>query len=643
MSSNGKRILLLAVLVAALALIAAQCGAAPTPETVTVVQTVVVTKEVKGETVTVVETVEVEKTVEVVKEVEVVKTVEVEKPSPLADRVTLDWNLGTEPPTLDPSLATDTTSVDVTNNLFVGLTQFDPVTGDVIPYLATDWEVSDDGLEWTFHLRDDIAWVHYDPATGETTQVTDADGNPRFVNANDVVYGARRTVNPETASDYAYVTYIIKNAMEINTGEDADGNPTELTIDDLGVEAVDDWTVKFTLEQPAGYFPAIAGMWVVKPQPQWTIEKYGERWIEAGLIDTNGPYVLSEWIHGGSMQLLKNPLWINADDVQIEVINMVMITESSTAFAMYENNELDTTGVPLSEMDRVRADPVLSQEFCSAPVPCTYYYGFTNTKPPFDDVRVRRAFSAAIDRQSLIDNVLKGGQTPATSFAPPGIFGAPEPGTVGLGYDPEYAKAQLQEFLDEKGMTIDEFNQTYDIVLGHNTSEGHARIAAAIQQMWKDTLGVEVRVENQEWKVYLQTLKKTTPVEDEFHIWRLGWCADYPDENNWVYEVFNSEAGANRLRRNCADPNCSDTTGPTEFDMLTEQAGKEQDPAKRAELYKKAEDILAREEAAYAPIYHYTSVTVTKPWLTRNFPPLGGNDWFNWKIDWEAKQAAKGM
>ncbi|RME40937.1 MAG: hypothetical protein D6796_16495, partial [Caldilineae bacterium] len=167
MSSNAKRILLLALLVAALALIAAQCGAAPTPETVTVVQTVVVTKEVQGETVTVVETVEVQKTVEVVKEV--VTTVEVEKPSPLADRVTLDWNLGTEPPTLDPSLATDTTSVDVTANLFVGLTQFDPVTGEVIPYLATDWEVSDDGLEWTFHLRDDIPWVHYDPATGETT------------------------------------------------------------------------------------------------------------------------------------------------------------------------------------------------------------------------------------------------------------------------------------------------------------------------------------------------------------------------------------------------------------------------------------------------------------------------------------------
>ncbi|MFQ5578884.1 MAG: hypothetical protein ACE5G8_18045, partial [Anaerolineae bacterium] len=163
------------------------------------------------------------------------------------------------------------------------------------------------------------------------------------------------------------------------------------------------------------------------------------------------------------------------------------------------------------------------------------------------------------------------------------------------------------------------------------------------QQMWKDNLGVDVRVENQEWKVYLQTLKNTTPVEDEFHVWRLGWCADYADENNWVYEVFNSEAGANRLRRNCADPNCEDTTGPSQFDELTAEAGKAQDPAKRADLYKQAEDILAREEAAYAPIYHYTSVAVAKPWLVRHYPPVGGNDWYRWTIDVDAQMSAMGQ
>jgi oligopeptide transport system substrate-binding protein len=311
-----------------------------------------------------------------------------------------------------------------------------------------------------------------------------------------------------------------------------------------------------------------------------------------------------------------------------------MIVEASTAFAMYENNELDTTGVPLPEIDRVKADPVLSVEYFQAPTACTYYYGFTNNKPPFDDVRVRTAFVQAIDRQSLIDNVTKGGQIPATSFAPPGIFGAPEPGTVGLPSDAEAAAASLQAYLD-MGMTIEDFN-AMGVTLMHNTSEGHARIAAAIQQMWQDALGVEVKVENQEWAVYLDTIRNSTALADMPHVWRLGWCADYADENNWVHEVFNADAGANRLRRGCQDDTCNDVV-TSEFDDLTLQAQQSQDPAERAALYEQAEHILAVDEAAYAPIYHYTTVAVTKPWLDRNYPSVGPNDFFNWIIDQAAQ------
>jgi oligopeptide transport system substrate-binding protein len=571
---------------------------------------------------TVVETVIVEKDGETI-----IETVIVEKEEEMGEvPVTLNYNLGTEPPTADPSLATDTTSVLLQENLFIGLTSFDPVTNEVIPALATDWEIGEnaDGEQtWTFNLRDDVPWVNYDPLTGETTQEVDGDGNPRFVNAYDVEYGVKRTVDPATGSDYAYVTYVIKNASEINHGDE------ELTIDDLGVRAIDEWTVEFTLAYPAGYFDGISTMWIVKPQPQWVIDEFGDKWTEAGLIVTSGPYVMSEWIHGGSLQFVKNPLWINADDVQIEVVDFVMIVEASTAFALYENNELDYAGVPLPEMDRAKADPVLSEELRIAPAACTYYYGFTNNKPPLDDVRVRKALSQAIDRQSLSDNVLKGGQIPASTFAPPGIFGGPAPGTVGIFYDPDAAKAIFQEYLDEKGYTVEDFN-ALDVVLMHNTSEGHARIAAAIQQMWADVLGVEVRVENQEWAVYLDSLKNTSPLEDMPHIWRLGWCADYPDENNWVHEVFNADAGANRLRRESG-----------EFDALTAAAGVELDPAKRIEMYLEAEIMLAAEEAAYAPIYHYTSVNVSKPWLTRNFPTIGGIDIFNWTVDMDAKLAAQ--
>ena len=542
--------------------------------------------------------------------------------------VTMTWNYGTEPPTLDPALASDTTSVDVIRNTFVSLTQFHPDTGAVEPYLATEWVEgtdADGNVTWTFTLRKDVAWVNYDPISGETKQVKDADGNDRFVNAYDVVYGVKRTVNVETASDYGYVTYIVKNAAPLNAGEEG------YSLDDLGVEAVDEWTVMFTLEDPAGYFPAIAGLWVMAPMPAWAIEEHGEKWTEAGNMVSSGPYVLDTWFHGGELVLVKNPLWINADDVQIEVINGYMIVEDSTAFALYENNELDSQGVPLPEIDRVKADPVMSEEYFNAPQACTYYYAFNNDKAPFDDIRVRTAFTQAIDRQSLIDNVTKGGQIPATSFAPPGIFGAPAPGTVGLPSDPVAAKAAFQDYLDDKGMTVEDFNDL-GVTLMHNTSEGHASIAAAIQQMWADTLGVEVQVENQEWAVYLKTTQNDTPNEDMPHIFRFGWCADYPDENNWVHEVFNADSGENRLRRESG-----------KFEELTVAAAKAETPEEREELYLQAEEQLAATEVAYAPIYHYTTVQVTKPWLVRNFPLMGGKDFFNWTLDMDAKLAAQGQ
>jgi oligopeptide transport system substrate-binding protein len=453
-----------------------------------------------------------------------------------------------------------------------------------------------------------------------------------MVNAHDVEYAVKRTLNPETGSDYAYVLYIIEGAMAVNTGEETD-------LDTIGVEALDDYTVAFTLKQPAGYFPGIASMWVARPVYQPTIDEWGARWIEPGIIVTNGPYLLDEWAHFDHMYFVKNPHFYDADSVQIERIEAVMIVEASTAFAMYENNELDTGGVPLEEMDRVKADPVLGEELLIAPRVCTYYYGFTNNKPPFDDVLVRKAFSAAIDRVSLVENVTKGGQIPANTFAPPGIFGAvPEdPDIAPWALDPALGAEMAQEWLAEAGYPNGEGFPT--VTLMHNTSEGHRSIAEAIQAMWRETLNVEVEVTNQEWGVYLDTIRNTTPLEDMPHIWRLGWCADYADQNNWVHEVFNNQEGANRLRRGCSDDTCT-TVEELEFDLLTAEAGAEQDPEKRKEMYWQAEYILSEVEAAYAPIYYYTRVNVTKPWLTRTYQQIAGQHFDKWTIDWDAKLAA---
>ena len=224
-----KSFSILALLIVA-SMVLAACGT-------TAVETVVV--EVEGETV-------------------VVTAV----PDAPEEPVILYRNLGTEPPTADPALATDTTSVAIDGQMFMGLTLIDQETSEVLPFLATDWSVSDDGLTWTFNMRDDIPWVKYNTATGEVDLVYDADGNQRFVNAHDVEYAVKRTINPDTASDYAYVLYIIKNAQDVNTS--AEG----VTLDDIGVEALDDVTVAFTLESPAGFFGSIASMWIASPVPQ---------------------------------------------------------------------------------------------------------------------------------------------------------------------------------------------------------------------------------------------------------------------------------------------------------------------------------------------------------------------------------------
>ncbi|MEW5959839.1 MAG: peptide ABC transporter substrate-binding protein, partial [Chloroflexota bacterium] len=500
----------------------------------------------------------------------------------------------------------------------------------VVPQLATEWNASADGLEWTFKLRDDVQWVRHDPNTGEFEAV-------RPVTAQDVVYGVTRSLDPNTASDYAYVLYVINGAEEFNTAD-----PNAENFEDLraavGVEAADDTTVKFTLKEPAAYFPSIAALWPVFPQPQEAIEQWGDNWTEAGLIVTNGPYTLREWNHGSDLMLEKNPLWVDADNVQIELFGGPIIQEASTGMALYENNEIDMMAdpgwpAPLADLDRIKADPQLSQELFIAPRLCTYYYGFVNSKPPFDDVRVRKAFSAAIDRESLIENVTKGEQRPAHSFAPPGIFGtvADEMDIGSYMIQGTYGErvAEAQALLAEAGYPDGE---GLDILLMHNTSEDHAQIAQAVQAMWQEAFPkARVAIENQEWAVYLKTLLPEAPDTDKPNVYRIGWCADYPDSNNWLNEVYNSKSSQNYAK-----------FFNEEFDALVEEAAFEPDPAKRLELYRQAESIFMDQEAAIAPIYYYTFVRLYKPWVTPVISPVGGDPIAEWKIDWEAKQTARG-
>ena len=514
-------------------------------------------------------------------------------PGAWAARTSVRLPLQADVPTIDPGLAEDSTSIEVIEQLFLGLTDFDDKTTEAVPELATSWTVSKDGLTYTFKLRK-TEWT---------------DGSP--VTAHDVVYAVQRNVDKATGSPYAFMLYNIKNAEKINKGEITDATQ-------VGVKATDDYTVVFTLENPAGYFPGVSGMWTLRPLPRKAIEAHKDKWTEPGNIVSNGPYTLDTFKKGDKLVLKKNPKYFDAKNVKIQEIQYLIIPEASTGMAMYEKGDLDMMGtksyltVPLPDITRIKGDATLKKEFTIEPALCTYYYGFNTKRPPMDKPLVRKAFSAAIDRQALVDKITKGEQVPATTFTRPPIFGSvPVGGGVGIPSNADQARKYLAEagYPDGKGFP--------EVILVHNTSEAHAQIAQAIQQMWAKTLNVKVKVENQEWKVYLKSTKEVT----SGHIYRMGWCADYPDANNWLMEVFHPTKSENRVFWDNA-----------EFGKAVEDAQKSQEPAERKKLYRRAEQILTEEQAVIAPIYFYTSPTLAKPYLKFSSAPLGGNHIRDWSL-----------
>ncbi|MDI9547170.1 MAG: peptide ABC transporter substrate-binding protein [Chloroflexota bacterium] len=550
-------------------------------------------------------------------------------PAEAGEAVTLDTVFSTEPPSLDPSLGSDTQSVWAVRQMFMGLTGFNEAA-EVVPSLATEWSVSEDGLTWTYKMRDDVNWVKRDADTGEFEDL-----GP--VTAGDVVFAVGRTLDPVEASPYASMLYMIEGAEEFNAADPAAENFEEMRAA-VGVTALDDTTVEFKLKKPTGYFPAITGLWITFPQYAPAVEEHAEQWTEPGNIVTNGPYTLETWQHGAYMRYVKNPLWFDAANVQIEVIQGPIIESESTAMSMYEANEIDMMAdpgwsPPLPDMDRIKADAALSEELLIAPRTCTYYYGFVNAKPPFDNPLVRKAFAAAVDRQSLIDNLLKGEQVPAHSFVSPGNFGnaAGDMDIAPWMVMEDYA-AQLDQaraWLAEAGYPEGE---GLDVLLMYNTSEAHAQVAQAVQAMWSEAFPqATVSVENQEWQVYLNTLLPDAPLEEKPHIYRLGWCADFPDAANWLIGVFRSNSDQNYAMFNSP-----------EFDALVDEADSISDPARREELYKQAEQILVDDVTAIAPLYYYTYVRLYKPWMTNIvISPVTGDPIHEWTIDTAAKAAAR--
>ncbi len=493
-------------------------------------------------------------------------------------------------PTLDPALTSDTASVTVVANTYVTLTLIDDQTFEVKPGMAESWEYDEETRTYTFSLMSGVPWVEFDPAVGEVVEVLDENGDVRMVTASDFEYGITRTLSPEAAAPYQYVLSPWVDGLEFEDGAVA-------SIDGAMVEAVDDTTLTVTVPKEVagvGFIPSIFGLWFTAAQPQWIIEEAGDAWIEAENHQSYGPFAVSEWLHDESLTMVKNPFWPGVEAMPQATVDGVqlIVADTSVSLAQFEAGQADIAQVPTQDIDRILSDPELSEAFYVAPGTCTYYYGFNIEKAPFDDVRVRRAFSQAINRQSLSDNVLRGGQPPAGFFARPDLAAAPSQALTpdqGIYTDAEAAQAELQEYLDENGLTVDDLPP---ITLMHNENELHASVAEAIQQMWSETLGVEINITTQEWGVYLDTLRTDAP-----QVYRIAWCLDYPDANNFLYDVFHSTS----------ENNYTNWTNER-FDALLEEARLLTDNEARQALYTEADNILVAEDAAIAPIYYYTTL-----------------------------------
>jgi len=570
--------------------------------------------------------IEVEKIVEVTREVERIVEVIV-TPTPEKETVTLHVSLVNQSLTLDPSLAADAISIDLLRNLYAGLTQVAP-DGQVLPMLATRWEISEDRRQYTFELREDGVWVKYDTERGAISQM-------RPITAQDVVFGVKRTLDPRTAADYAYVLDIIQGAQTLRLS-DIDGLSREeqqALLDGVGIEALNATTVRITLESPAPYFPAIAGMWVMRPMPLEPIDGSEDRWTEPGLYWSSGPMVLREWVHDDHILLEKNPYWWGADGVQIDRLHGVIVADPAVPLAMYQAGDLDVIQPSLSQAGLVQRDPALGQQFHVAQRECTYYYGFTLHKPPMDNALVRRALSAAIDRQGLIEAVTPGYHLPANTYAPEMIFGnaAGDPSIAPWALDYEIGRDKAQAWLAEAGYPSGAGFPA--ITLLHNASAGHRKIAEAVASMWHSVLGIDVIVESRQSMVYVQSPDWDDAPQDMPHVWQSGHCADYLDQHDWLYETFHAQEGAN-----------GQGSAPTKFEALIEAAKLEIDPGVRWASYQEAETILVDEEARMIPIFYYTTLSLTQPWVTyRTFGEAGGTSFFQWQVDWEARKAALGM
>ena len=518
-----------------------------------------------------------------------------------------------DPRSIDPQRAIDSRDWMLLTPLLPHLIESDAETNEIMPGMATSWDVSEDGLVYTFHLIQGVPWVHYNADTGAVEQVMDENGNVRYVTANDFVYGFLRALDPETASPAAYILapYIV-GGSEFNAGEGSR--------ESVGVKAVDDYTFQVTAPEKIGFALGIYSIINTSATPEWAIKDSGDAWTEPEGINTYGPFALKEWVHESSMTYVKNPFWPGSEGIRqagLDEITFRFIDEV-VGLREYEAGNIDITLVPGDQIERLRADSNLSSQLKIVPWVCTQAWGFNTQQPPFDNVHIRRAFNYAVDRESLVKDVLAGGQIPAPFFTPPSIALSPaatDAAALGIKFDADKASQELELGLQDLGLAS--AAELPPVTVEFGTSQELSAVAQALQAMWQQTLGIRVGLSQIDNTVYWSKQE-----QDAGQIFRAGWCPDYNDTNNYLRDVYRSDSIYNYGK----------WTNP-DFDKLVDEARVETDVATRLELYTQAEQLLNVEDAGTMTLYYPVQAQLTRPNIQRTYAFNVEHFW-----DWDVAQ-----
>lgn len=499
---------------------------------------------------------------------EVSSTTEIDN-TVLAENQSIIINNTAEPESLDPHKVSAVPEGNIIRQMFIGLVNTDR-QGRTVPGIAESWE-SKDNKVWVFKLRD-AKWSNGEPVT-----------------AHDFVYSWQRLVNPDTASPYAsyLVDAKVLGAKDI-TGGEAD-------IDTLGIKALDNKTLQITLTEPVPYFPDMLIHTSTKPVPQKVIAEFGNKWTDPDHIVVNGPYRLSEWLVNDKIVLKRNTGYFDDANTKIESVILLPISSPPTDVARYRADEVEVSGeVPPEQFAMLKE--TLGDELRVAPRLCTYYYKYNTVKPPFDDVRVRRALALALDRDTITEKVMGQGQKAAYQLTPPTTNGMNNNTPEWQNWSPERRIAEAKKLLNEAG-----YNQNHPLKfeLLYNTSESHKNIAVAFSSLIKEALGsVEINLINKEWKTYLDTRRN-----GNYDIARSSWCGDYNEPSSFLNTL---KTGNSNNHGKYSSP---------QFDSLMNQTLKDDiDAQQRAELYQQAEAQLDT-DMPNLNIFYYVGVRLVKPYV----------------------------